>query len=102
MPRRVLQGKVINNKNHKTVLVLVERRVKHPLYKKYIRRSKKYAAHDEDNLYHIGDSVMIQEHRPISKQKRWKVIGYLSDISRSSVTKTKNSVHDSVHDGERS
>ena len=98
MPRRVLQGKVIRDKNHKTVLVLVERRVKHPLYKKYIRRSKKYAAHDEDNLYHIGDSVTIEEHRPISKQKRWKVIGSSPALSHSAGTNIQNR----AHDGDRS
>ncbi len=75
MARRVLQGVVVSDKADKTVVVLVERRVMHPLYKKYIRRSKKYRAHDEDNRCKTGDSVRIEECRPISKTKSWKIIG---------------------------
>ena len=74
MPRRVLTGRVTSDKMDKTVTVLVERRVMHPLYKKFIRRSKKYAAHDEANLCKEGDSVRIEECRPISKRKSWLVI----------------------------
>jgi small subunit ribosomal protein S17 len=74
MPRRVLQGTVVSDKNDKTVIVSVERRVMHPVYKKFIRRSKKYAAHDETNQYKIGDSFSIRECRPISKTKKWEVI----------------------------
>ena len=74
MPRRVLQGTVVSDKADKTIVVRVERRVMHPLYKKYIRRSKKYAAHDETNRYKTGDQVRIQECRPISKRKRWEVV----------------------------
>ncbi len=74
MPRRVLSGRVTSDKMDKTVTVLVERRVMHPLYKKFIRRSKKYAAHDEANEYGIGDIVRIEEHAPISKLKRWTVV----------------------------
>lgn len=74
MPRRVLQGTVISDKCDKTVTVLVERRVMHPVYKKFIRRSKKYAAHDEHNSCKVGDVVSIIESRPISKRKRWVVI----------------------------
>ena len=74
MPRRVLTGRVTSDKMDKTVTVLVERRVMHPLYKKFIRRSKKYAAHDEANLCKIGDTVRIEECRPISKRKRWIVV----------------------------
>jgi small subunit ribosomal protein S17 len=74
MPRRVLQGEVVSDKNDKTVIVLVERRVMHPLYKKFIRRSKKYAAHDEENRCKVGDVVRIQECRPLSKTKRWEVL----------------------------
>jgi small subunit ribosomal protein S17 len=74
MPRRVLTGRVTSDKMDKTITVLVERRVMHPLYKKFIRRSKKYAAHDEDNLCKIGDTVRIEECRPISKRKTWLVI----------------------------
>ena len=74
MPRRVLTGRVISEKTDKTVTVLVERRVMHPLYKKFIRRSKKYAAHDETNLCKEGDLVSIEECRPISKTKSWLVV----------------------------
>ena len=68
MPRRVLTGRVTSDKMDKTVTVLVDRRVMHPLYKKFIRRSKNYAAHDEANLCKVGDSVRIEECRPISKR----------------------------------
>lgn len=74
MPRRVLQGTVVSDKGDKTVTVLVERRVMHPIYKKYIRTSKKYAAHDETNACKIGDAVSIIESKPISKRKRWMVV----------------------------
>jgi small subunit ribosomal protein S17 len=75
MPRRVLEGKVVSNKNAKTVTVLVERKIRDPLYGKIMRRSAKYAAHDESNQWNIGDLVSIEECRPISKSKKWKVIG---------------------------
>ncbi len=71
MPRRVLTGRVTSDKMDKTITVLVERRVIHPLYKKFIRRSKKYAAHDDTNICKIGDTVRIEECRPISKRKTW-------------------------------
>ncbi|CAK0743209.1 30S ribosomal protein S17 [Azospirillaceae bacterium] len=74
MPRRILQGTVVSDKGDKTVIVLVERRVMHPVYKKFIRKSKKYAAHDETNLFKTGDWVSIEECRPISKRKRWAVV----------------------------
>ena len=74
MPRRVLTGRVTSDKMDKTITVLVERRVIHPLYKKFIRLSKKYAAHDEANLAKTGDSVRIEECRPISKRKSWLLI----------------------------
>lgn len=74
MPKRILQGVVVSNKGDKTVTVKVERRFMHPLYKKTIRRSKKYAAHDEDNRFNVGDVVRIIESRPISKRKHWMVI----------------------------
>ena len=74
MPKRILQGVVVSDKMDKTVTVQVERRFKHPLYKKFIRRSKKYAAHDENNVVKIGDVVRIRECRPISKRKTWKVV----------------------------
>jgi small subunit ribosomal protein S17 len=75
MPRRILNGIVVSDKAHKTVIVRVERRVMHPVYKKFVRRSKKYAAHDEDNRCKIGDAVAIRECRPISKTKKWEVVG---------------------------
>ena len=74
MSRRILQGTVVSDKADKTVVVQVDRRIQHPLYKKFIRRSKKYLAHDEGNTYKEGDVVQIQECRPISKRKTWEVI----------------------------
>ncbi|KQT60229.1 MULTISPECIES: 30S ribosomal protein S17 [unclassified Aureimonas] len=74
MPKRVLQGTVVSDKNDKTVVVLVERRFTHPLFKKTVRRSKKYKAHDEGNLCKVGDVVSIEETRPISKDKTWIVL----------------------------
>jgi small subunit ribosomal protein S17 len=74
MPKRVLTGRVVSDKQDKTVTVLVERRVMHPLYKKFIRRSKKYAAHDDANLCKEGDLVSIEECRPISKRKTWLLV----------------------------
>lgn len=73
MPKRILIGTVTSNKTDKTVTVLVERKVKHPLYGKIIRRSKKYHAHDEQNEYSLGDVVRIEETKPISKTKTWAV-----------------------------
>ena len=74
MPKRVLSGTVVSDKGDKTVVVRVERRVKHPLYGKIIRLSKKYHAHDEANAYHAGEQVRIEECAPISKQKNWTVL----------------------------
>jgi len=74
MPRRVLEGSVVSDKQDKTVTVLVERRYKHSVYKKYIKTSKKYAAHDEVNQFKVGDRVSIIECRPISKNKSWAVV----------------------------
>ena len=74
MPRRVLQGVVVSDKADKTVTVLVERRVMHPVYKKFIKRSKKYHAHDDANACAVGDVVRIEECRPISKSKTWRVL----------------------------
>ena len=74
MPKRVLSGTVVSDKGDKTVVVRVERRVKHPLYGKIIKRSKKYHAHDEGNEYREGETVRIEETRPISKLKTWKVL----------------------------
>ncbi|WP_029039788.1 30S ribosomal protein S17 [Cucumibacter marinus] len=74
MPKRVLQGTVVSDKNDKTVVVRVERRFTHPLLKKTVRRSKKYQAHDAENSAKIGDTVLIEECAPISKNKRWTVV----------------------------
>ena len=74
MPKRVLIGQVVSDKTNKTVVVKVERKVKHPLYGKIIRRSKKYHAHDESNEYKIGETVRIEETKPISKLKTWAVL----------------------------
>lgn len=74
MPRRVMQGIVVSDKMDKTVIVEVERLVMHLLYKKFIRRSKKYSAHDENNACKVGDVVSIRECKPISKNKRWEVL----------------------------
>jgi small subunit ribosomal protein S17 len=74
MPKRILIGTVVSDKTDKTVVVKVERKVKHPLYGKIIRRSKKYHAHDEDNTFKTGETVRIEETRPMSKLKTWKVI----------------------------
>ncbi len=74
MPRRVMQGVVVSDKADKTIVVKVERRVMHPLYKKFIRRSKRYLAHDESNVVKVGDVVRIRECRPISKRKCWETM----------------------------
>ncbi|MBC2776892.1 30S ribosomal protein S17 [Parasphingopyxis sp. GrpM-11] len=74
MPKRVLTGMVVSDKTNKTVVVKVERKVKHPLYGKIIRLSKKYHAHDESNEFKAGETVRIEETRPISKLKTWKVL----------------------------
>ncbi len=74
MPKRVLQGTVVSDANDKTVVVLVERRFTHPLYKKTVRRTKKYHAHDENNEFKVGDVVRIEECRPLSRNKRWRVV----------------------------
>ncbi len=71
MPKRVLQGVVVSDKNAKTIVVQVERRYTHPLFKKTVRRTKKYHAHDEDSTFKVGDRVTIQEGAPVSKKKRW-------------------------------
>ena len=73
MPKRILQGVVVSDKNDKTVVVEVERRYMHPLLKKTVRRSKKYHAHDEANTFKVGDVVRIEEGRPVSRNKRWYV-----------------------------
>ena len=94
MPKRVLQGVVVSDMQDKTVVVRVERRVMHPVYKKYIMRSKKYAAHDEKNAFKVGDIVRIEESRPISKNKHFVVLaaeaataGAISDQAKVAVEK---------------
>ena len=74
MPKRILQGTCVSDKGEKTVVVLVERKVAHPVYGKIIRRSKKYHAHDEANVIKAGDTVRIEECAPVSKLKTWKVL----------------------------
>ena len=74
MPKRILQGVVVSDKADKTVSVLVSRRIKHPLYRKTMTRTKKYAAHDADNQYKAGQEVRIIECKPISKSKTWEVL----------------------------
>ena len=74
MPKRTLQGVVVSDKQDKTVVVRVERRFTHPVMKKTVRRSKKFHAHDEKNEFSVGDLVWIEEHKPISKLKRWAVV----------------------------
>ena len=74
MPKKVLQGTVVSNKQDKTVTVLIERKFKHPLLGKVIKRSKKYSAHDENNEFNIGDKIKIMESKPISKMKRWMAV----------------------------
>ena len=74
MPKRLLQGIVVSDKSDKTVVVDVERRFTHPVLKKTVRRTKKYQAHDPENRFKVGDTVVIQESKPISKAKRWVVV----------------------------
>lgn len=74
MPKRILQGTVVSDKQEKTIVVKVERRFTHPLLKKTVRRSKNYHAHDENKSFKVGDAVSIEETKPISKLKRWIVL----------------------------
>ena len=74
MPKRILSGTVVSDAADKTVVVRVERRYRHPVYEKFIRRSKRYAAHDPENAHKVGDSVRIRECRPISRRKRWEIV----------------------------
>jgi len=74
MPKRILQGVVVSDKNDKTVVVRVERRFSHPLMKKTVRRTKRYQAHDESNAVKVGDMVRIIECAPVSRNKRWAVV----------------------------
>ena len=74
MPKRILQGTVVSARYNKTILVSVVRKVMHAVYKKYIKKTKKYAAHDEKNICKVGQNVKIQENKPISKTKKWILI----------------------------
>ena len=85
MSRRLLSGKVISSNSDKTIVVEVTRRVKHKLYKKIIKKAKKYHVHDEDNSYKFGDFVTIQESKPISKMKKWIVINDSANIDKGSL-----------------
>ena len=71
MPKRILKGVVVSDKADKTITVLVKRKVMHPIYKKYINKTKKYSVHDEENKFKVGEIVTIQENKPISKTKTW-------------------------------
>lgn len=81
MPRKVLEGRVVSDKMQKTVVVAVETTTRHPLYNKVLRRTKKYMAHDEEEACHLGDLVRIEECRPMSRRKRWKVIEVVRSAS---------------------
>lgn len=83
--RRILTGVVVSNKMQKTITVLVERRVAHPLYKKYYKKRKKFLAHDEKNECQVGDVVRIMETRPLSKRKRWRLVAILKKAEREQV-----------------
>ena len=74
MPKKILKGKVISDKNKKTIVVLVERKYQHPFFKKIVTSKKKYHAHDEKNKFKIGDTVQIEESKPYSKNKRFKIL----------------------------
>ncbi|WP_205478975.1 30S ribosomal protein S17 [Sphingomonas arenae] len=90
MPKRVLTGTVVSDKGDKTVVVRVERRVKHPLYGKIIKLSKKYHAHDEANAYSVGEQVRIQECAPFSKLKTWTVVERVNEAKASDLAEAAN------------
>lgn len=83
MPKRILQGKVVSDKTDKTIVVEVERRVSHPVFKKFVKKSKRFMAHDAENVAKVGDLVRIQECRPISKHKRWELVADGADAAQS-------------------
>ena len=99
MPKRVLQGVVVSDVQDKTVVVRVERRVMHPVYKKYIMRSKKYPAHDEKNAFKVGDVVRIEESRPISKNKRFVVLATDAGAQRAATASEKQAAAKTVAAG---
>ena len=90
MPKRVLTGTVVSDKGDKTVVVRVERRVKHPRYGKIIKLSKKYHAHDEANAYSVGEQVLIQECAPVSKLKTWTVVERVNEAKASDLAEAAN------------
>ena len=90
MPKRVLTGTVVSDKGDKTGVVRVERRVKHPLYGKIIKLSKKYHAHDEANAYSVGQQVRIEECAPLSKLKTWTVAGLVGEAKASDLAEAAN------------
>lgn len=102
MPRRVLQGRIVSDKMDKTVTVLVERRYMHPIYKKYVRRTDKYAAHDENNAFRTGDLVSIEECRPISKRKAWTVITDPKTVKRSEIAESSEAANSKPDTKEKS
>eukprot|EP00752_Nemacystus_decipiens_P015496 g13827.t1 len=81
MPKRILQGKVVSDKTDKTIVVEVERRVSHPVFKKFVKKSKRFMAHDENNAAKVGDVVRIRESRPYSKLKRWELVAEGADAA---------------------
>ena len=85
MPRRILQGNIVSTASDKTVVVEVVRKIRHPLYGKFVKHNKKYKAHDEANEYKVGEIVNIEEHRPISKTKSWVVKGRVGAAKDTSV-----------------
>ena len=99
MPKRILQGVVVSDVQDKTVVVRIERRVMHPVYKKYIMRSKKYAAHDEQNAFKVGDVVRIEEIRPISKNKRFVVLAAEAGAKRSATSSERQAAEKTVSAG---
>lgn len=99
MPRRILEGEVVSDRANKTVTVLVERKYMHPVYKKYIRKSDKFAAHDEHNQFKIGDVVQIEECRPISKSKRWTVI--TETTAAKNAERVRTASDDAGHSGKK-
>jgi len=92
MPKRVLQGVVVSDKQDKTVVVKVERRFTHPVLKKTVRRSKNYHAHDEGNVAKVGDMVSIEESRPYSKTKTWRLVGEGGESAPSLLDRVKSAV----------
>ena len=89
MPKRILTGKVVSNKADKTVTVLVERRIMHPIYKKFVTKSKKIHVHDKDNKFKPGDTVEIIETKPISKTKKFEVIYWFGELNDTDANKVR-------------